>query len=54
MTLLKHINSPSLLLPYEQVYIQQFHHNSQLISEQNPNEQNPMFQFLYEKHHITL
>jgi len=35
MTLLKHINSPSLLLPYEQIYIQ-FHHNNQLIPEQHP------------------
>jgi phosphoribulokinase len=28
MTLLKHINSPSLLLPYEQMYIQLFHYNN--------------------------
>jgi len=46
MTLLKHIDKPSLLLPYEQLYIQLFHHNNQLIPEQYPNEQNPMFQLL--------
>ena len=49
MTLLKHINSPSLLLPYEQIYTQQFHHKNQLIPEQRPNEQNPMFQLLHDK-----
>ena len=53
MTLLKHINSPSLLLPYERMYIQLFHHNNQLIPEQHPNEQNPMFQLLYNKYHTS-
>jgi len=28
MTLLKQINTPTLLLQYEQMYIQSFHHNS--------------------------
>ena len=46
MTLLKQINRPSFLLPYEQMYIQIFHHNNELIPEQCPNEQNPMFEFL--------
>ena len=50
MTLLKRIDGPSLLLPYEQIYIQLFHHNNHLIPEQHPNEQNPMFQLLYHKH----
>ena len=36
MTLLKQINSPTLLLPYEQMYIQLFHHNNELIPEHNP------------------
>jgi len=31
MTLLKQINTPALLLPYEQMYIQSFHHNNELI-----------------------
>ena len=30
MTLLKQINRPTLLLPYEQMYIQSFHHNNEL------------------------
>jgi hypothetical protein len=43
MTLLKHINRPSLLLPYAQMYIQLFHYNNKLIPEQHTNEQNPVF-----------
>ena len=34
MSLLKQINTPTLLLPYEQMYIQSFHHNNELIPEQ--------------------
>jgi hypothetical protein len=41
MTLLKQINKLTLLLPYEQMYIQSFHHNNELIPEQHPNEHNP-------------
>jgi hypothetical protein len=33
MTLLKHTENPSLLLPYEQLYIQSYRHNNQLIPE---------------------
>ena len=46
MTLLKQINRPSFLLPYEQMYIQIFHRNNELIPEQRPNEHNPMFELL--------
>ena len=35
MTLLKQINTPNLLLPYEQMSIQSFHHNNELIPEQH-------------------
>jgi hypothetical protein len=35
MTLLKHINKTTLLVPYEQFYIQSYHHNKQLIPEQH-------------------
>jgi hypothetical protein len=38
MTLLKQINKPSLLLPYDQMYIQIFHRNNELIPERHPNE----------------
>ena len=44
MTLLKHINNQSLLLPYEQYHIQALHHNRKLIPKQNPGDTNPLFQ----------
>ena len=47
MTLLKQINTPTLLLPYEQMYIQSFHHNNEPIPEQHLNEHNPMFDLLH-------
>ena len=46
LTLLKRINILTLLLPYEQMYIQSFHHN-ELIPEQHLNEHNPMFDLLH-------
>ena len=46
MTLLKQINGPSLLLPYEQMYIQISLRNNEFIPEQCPNEHNPMFELL--------
>jgi hypothetical protein len=51
--LLKHIDKPSLLLQYEQMHLQIFHHNNQLIPDQHPNEQNPMFQLLYNRFHTS-
>jgi hypothetical protein len=50
MALLKPINKPSLLLPYEEMYIQNFRRNNELISEQHPNEHNPMFEHLQHAH----
>ena len=47
MTLPKQINTPTLLLPHEQMYIQSFHHNYELIPEQHLNEHNPMFDLLH-------
>jgi len=47
MTLLKQINTLTLLLPYEQMYIQSFHHSNELIPEQHLNEHNPMFYLLH-------
>jgi len=44
MTLLKHINNQSLLLPHEQYHIQALHHNRKLIPEQSPGNTNPLFQ----------
>jgi len=50
VTLLKHIEKPSLFIPYEQLYIQSYHHNNQLIPEQHSNEQNPTYQLIYNRH----
>ena len=47
MTLLKSINTPNLLLPYEQMHIQALNLNNELIPEQQSNEPNPMFQIAY-------
>jgi len=50
MTLLKHIDKTTLLLPYEQLYIQSYHHHKQLIPEQHIGEHNPMYQLIYNLH----
>jgi len=44
MTLLKTIHKTSLLIPYEQLFIQTFQNNSNLITEQSRGEKNPLFQ----------
>jgi hypothetical protein len=41
IALLKQINKPSLLLSFEQMYIQIFHRNNELMPEQHPNEHIP-------------
>jgi len=35
------------MLPYEQMYIQPFHHNNELTPEKHPNEHNPTFHILH-------
>jgi len=47
MTLLKQVGKPSLLLPYEQMFIQSLHHINELSNEQQVNEHNPMFELLH-------
>jgi hypothetical protein len=44
MTLLKPIHNTAMLTPYEQLFIQTFHHNGDLITEQGAGEHNPLFQ----------
>ena len=46
MTLLKQVNKPSLLLPYEQMFIQSLNHSNELINEQKGSEHNPMYELL--------
>jgi hypothetical protein len=43
MKLIKPINNPSKLIPYEQLIIQQFYHKGTLIPEQNCYDHNPLF-----------
>jgi hypothetical protein len=47
MALLKPIQKTSMLLPYEQFYIQLYHHEDILISEQGTGEQNPLFKLAF-------
>jgi len=44
MSLLKPIQKPSLLIPYEQLFIQTFHKSGRLIREQHCYDQNPLYQ----------
>ena len=44
--LLKEVNKPSLLLPYEKMFIQSLHHSNELIDEQQASEHNPMYELL--------
>jgi hypothetical protein len=44
MTLLKSLNNPNLLIPYEQYFIQTLYREDKLIPEQYPGETNPLFQ----------
>jgi hypothetical protein len=53
VTLLKHIEKPSLLIPYEQVYIQSYYYNNQLILEQHSNEQKPLYQQIDNRHNTS-
>ena len=46
MILLKQVNKPSLLLPYEQMFIQSLHHSNELIDEQQAIEHSPMYELL--------
>jgi len=43
MKLIKPINKPSKLIPYEQLIIQQFYHKGTLNPEQNCYDHNPLF-----------
>jgi hypothetical protein len=47
MNLIKQINTLTLLFPYEQMYIQSFHHNNELTPEQHLNEHNPVLDLFH-------
>ena len=42
------IHNPTKLIPYEELFIQTFHHHSNLISEQSAPEPNPLFQMTFD------
>ena len=46
MTLLKPLNNPNMLIPYE-YYIQTLNREGKLIPEQSPGEINPLFQMVH-------
>jgi len=43
MTLLKPLYDTAKLIPYEQLFIQTFHHSGDLIEEQSATEHNQLF-----------
>jgi hypothetical protein len=45
MTLLKTVKHTPSLTPYEQLFIQAYHQQNKLITEQNPGEYNPIIQW---------
>ena len=53
MTLMKHIDKTTLLIPYEQLYIQSYQHHKQLIPEQHIIEHNPVFQLICYLHNTS-
>jgi hypothetical protein len=46
MALLKPIHNSAKLIPYEQLFIQTFHHNGYLIHEQSASDPNLLFQLV--------
>ena len=54
MRLLKHINKTSVLLPYEQLYIQTHQHHKQLISDQSAGEYNSIYHLNQDTFHTSL
>jgi predicted GIY-YIG superfamily endonuclease len=53
MTLLKPEQKTSMLIPYEQLYIQTYHHNGHLIPEQSTGDINPLIQLIIDTYHTT-
>ena len=47
MSLPNQITKTSLLIPYEQLYIQLHYHHKELVPEKNTGEYNPMYQLIF-------
>ena len=54
MKLIKHINSPKMLLPYEQLFIESYHHHEHLVPEQHTLDFNPLYQLIFDIHDMSL
>jgi hypothetical protein len=53
MTLLKHIDKTTLLIPHEQLHIQSCHRHKWLVPEQHIRKYNPMYQLIYNLHNTS-
>jgi hypothetical protein len=53
MTLLQPVNNTAMLLPYEQLFIQNYYHKEKLIPEQHRSEPNPLLQLAYDTDTMT-
>jgi len=51
MTLLKPLKNNTMLIPYEQLFIQSIHQEGRLIAEQHPGEPNLLFQLIIDPSH---
>jgi hypothetical protein len=49
ITLIKSINNQTMLIPYEQLFIQAFHKTGNLVPEQHRNKTNPLFQLAIDR-----
>jgi hypothetical protein len=49
ITLLKPVKLDIMLIPYEQLFIQANHQTGNLVTEQNSNETNPLFQLIIDR-----
>ena len=54
MNLLKHITNATMLLPYEQLFFQSYHHHEQLIPEQHTHNVNPLYQLILDVYDTSL
>ena len=53
ITLQNPINKTTLLIPFEQLHIQSYHHHKQLIPEQHTGEHNPIYQLIHDLHNTS-
>jgi hypothetical protein len=49
ITILKPVKPDTMLIPYEQLFIQAYHQTGNIVPEQNGNETNPLFQLIIDR-----